>query len=202
MKPAMKDEMKKFTPQTMQVGTNETQTIAPQQASTINAIVITNAERTNTGTIQSLQFDENAQNIIASAITSTNSKKVKIRAINTTENPYTIPINTKVAEMQILTPEDTKHIRPIDIAALKILEDHDGAVAYIQELMKTDDQHEDNFWFPTPENPGNEHTPQTPTNHQRNKGTSREGKIWSHNRPTIPRKIPEHVSMGRITNTR
>ena len=159
MKPAMKDEMKKFTPQTMQVRTNETQTIPPQQASTINAIVMTNAERTITGTIQSLQFDENAQNIIASAITSTNAKKVKIRVINTTENPYTIPINTKVAEVQILTSEDTKHIRPIDVAALKILEDHDDAVAYIQELMKTDDLHEDNFWFPTPENPGNEHTP-------------------------------------------
>ena len=43
---AMKDEMKNFTPQTMQVRTNETQTIPPQQASTINAIVITNAEHT------------------------------------------------------------------------------------------------------------------------------------------------------------
>ena len=159
---AMKDEMKKFTPQTMQVRTNETQTIPSQQASTINAIVITNAEHTMTGTIQPLpQFDENAQIIVAPAITSTNSKRVKIRAINTTESPYTISTNTKIAEMQILTPEDTKHIRPIDVAALKIFEDHDDAVAYVQELMKTDDHHEDSFWFPTPENPGNEneHTP-------------------------------------------
>ena len=158
----MKVEMKNFTTQTMQVRTKERQTIPPQQASTINAIVITNAEHTMTGTIQPLpQFDENAQIIIAPVITSTNAKKVKIRAINTTENPYTMPINTKVAEMQILTAENTKHIRPIDVAALKILEDHDDAVAYVQELMKTDDQHEDNFWFPTPENPGNEneHTP-------------------------------------------
>ena len=160
---AMKDEMKKFIPQTMQVRTNETQTTPSQQASTINAIVITIAEHTITGIIQPLpQFDENAQIIIAPAITSINAKRVKIRAINTTENPYTIPINMKVAEMQILTPEDTKHIRPIDVAALTVLEDHDDAVAYVPELMKTeDDQHEDKFWFPTPENPGNEneHTP-------------------------------------------
>ena len=66
---AMKDEMKNFTPQTMQVRTNETQTIPPQQARTINAIVITNAEHTITGTIQPLpQFDENTQIIIAAAI--------------------------------------------------------------------------------------------------------------------------------------
>ena len=136
---AMKDEIKKCTPQTMQVRTNETQTIPPQQASTINAIVITNAEHTITGTIQPLpQFDENAQIIFAPAITSTNVKRVKIRAINTTENAYTIPINTKVAEMQRLTPEDTKHIRPNNVAALKILEDHDDAIAYVQELMKTE----------------------------------------------------------------
>ena len=97
---AMKNEMKKLTPQTMQVRTNETQTIPPQQASTINAIVITNAEYTMTGTIQPLpQFDENAQIIVAPAITSTNSKRVKIRAINTTESPYTISTNTKIAEM-------------------------------------------------------------------------------------------------------
>ena len=93
---------------------------------------------------------------------STNAKTVKMRAIKTTENQHTIPINTKVAEMKILTPEDTNHIRPTDVAAIRVLEDHDEAVAYVQELMKTeDDQHEDKFWFPTPEHPGNEneHTP-------------------------------------------
>ena len=64
--------------------------------------------------------------------------------------------------MQILTPEDTKHIRPIDVAALRFLENLDDAIAFVKELMKTeDDQQEDKFWFPTPENPcnENEHTP-------------------------------------------
>ena len=134
------------------------QIIPAQQATTINAIVITNAEHPMTGTFEPLrQFGENVQFIIAPAKTSTNIKRIKIRAINTTETPDTIPINTKVAKMQILTTEDTKHIRPINVAALKYFEDSDDATAYVPELMKTeDDQYELKVWFPTPENTGNE----------------------------------------------
>ena len=83
--------------------------------------------------------------------------------MNTTDTPYTIPTNTKIAEVQILKPDDTKNIRPIDVAALKVLEDPYDTVTYVNELMKADSDlsETDRFWFPTTENPGNEaeHTP-------------------------------------------
>ena len=66
--------------------------------------------------------------------------------------------------MQILKPEDTKQIQPTDADALKILQDPDNTHMYKNELMKSkeNEQNDENLWFPTPENPGNEAEP-TPT---------------------------------------
>ena len=83
--------------------------------------------------------------------------------MNSTDTPFTIPTKTKIAELQMLKPDDTKNIRPIDVAALKVLEDPNDTISYVNEIMKADSDlsETDRFWFPTPENPGNEaeHTP-------------------------------------------
>ena len=54
-------------------------------------------------------------------------------------------------------------IRPVDIAALNLLTEHDDVVTYINALMQVErpDDNEEKFWFPTSENPGNgsEHSP-------------------------------------------
>ena len=54
-------------------------------------------------------------------------------------------------------------IRAVDIAALNLLTEHDDVVAYVNALMQVDspEQTEEKFWFPTPDNPGDEseHTP-------------------------------------------
>ena len=54
-------------------------------------------------------------------------------------------------------------IRPVDIAALNILREHDNVITYINALMQVErpEDNEENVWFPTPENPGNEqeHSP-------------------------------------------
>ena len=54
-------------------------------------------------------------------------------------------------------------IRPVDIAALNLLTEHDDEVTYINALMQVErpDDNEEKFWFPTPEHPGNEqeHSP-------------------------------------------
>ena len=68
-----------------------------------------------------------------------------------------------MAELQILRPEDTKQTRPIDVATLTTLQDPDDTHMYVNELIKftNNEQNDENLWFPTPENPGNEdeHTP-------------------------------------------
>ena len=45
--------------------------------------------------------------------------------------------HTKLAELQILNPDDTKQIRPVDAAALKLLDDPDDTHMYVNELMKS-----------------------------------------------------------------
>ena len=101
--------------------------------------------------------------MVAPAISTARGKKTAIKVANTTDFPYTIAADTKIAELQILKPEETKMIRPVDIAALNLLTEHDDVVTYINALMQVErpDDNEETFWFPTPENPGYEpeHSP-------------------------------------------
>ena len=70
-----------------------------------------------------------------------------------------------MANFSILTPEQTKHIRPVNPTSVKHLlnNNHDDAIHYINSLLKTSkpDEVNETYWFPTPQNPGNEqeHTP-------------------------------------------
>ena len=156
---AMTDEKKNCNPKPLQIMTEGNQTLPPQQTTTVNAIVITTNTTDVTGAVQPLpQFDETATIIVAPALATAHNKRINIRIANLTEFPYTITNHTKLAELQILKPEDTKQIRPIDVAALNTLQDPDDAHMYVNELMKStnNEQNDDNLWFPTPENPGNE----------------------------------------------
>ena len=73
---AMKDEMKKCNPHSIQIRTNGTQTVSAQQTLTVNAVAITNIEHPITGTIQPQpQFDEDAQIIVAPALATADNKK-------------------------------------------------------------------------------------------------------------------------------
>ena len=97
------------------------------------------------------------------AITTARDKKLAIKIANAMDCPYTTATDTKIAELQILKPEETKMIRPVDIAALNLLTEHDDVVTYINALMQVErsEDNEEKFWFPTRENPGNEqeHSP-------------------------------------------
>ena len=161
---AMTDEMKKCNPKPLQNIFDGNQTIPPQQTTTVNAIVVTTNTNDITGAIQPLpQFDETANIIVAPALASAHNKRISIRIVNLAEFSYTMKSHTKIAELQILKPEDTKQIRPIDTAALSLLTDPDDTHMYVNELMKSNEHepNEDSFWFPTPEISGNEteHTP-------------------------------------------
>ena len=156
---ALTDEMQKCNLKPITIKTEAKHTIPAQATRIIYAVLPVTTEHTITGTIQPLpQFDENSKLIVAPAITTARSKKVAIKVANTTDFPYTIAPDTKIAELQILKPEETKLIRPVDIAALNLLTEHDDVVTYINALMQVDkpEDIEEKFWFPTPDNPGNE----------------------------------------------
>ena len=81
------------------------------------------------------------------------------------DHPYTLKKGTHMANFSILTPEQTKHIRPVNPTSVRHLlnNNHDDAIHYINILLKTSklDEVNETYWFPTPQNPGNEkeHTP-------------------------------------------
>ena len=161
---ALKDERQKCNPKPITIKTEEKHTIPAQATRIIHASITTSNDHPITGTVQPLpQFDENAKLIVAPAKTTARDKRVAIKIANITDFPYTVTPHTKLAELQILKPEETKSIRAVDIAALNLLTEHDDVVAYVNALMQVDssDQTEEKFWFPTPENPGDEseHTP-------------------------------------------
>ena len=108
-------------------------------------------------TIQPLpQFDESSKLMIPPAIITARDKKVAKKIANTTDFLYTKATDTKVAELQILKPEETKMIRPVDIAALNLLTEYDDVVTYNSALMQVERPEDSEKIFRFPENPGNE----------------------------------------------
>ena len=156
---ALADEMQKCNPKPIMIETESKHTIPAHSTRIIYASIPGSTEHPITGTIQPLpQFDECSKLMVAPAITTARDKKVAIKIANTMDFPYTIATDTKIAELQFLNPEETKMIRPVDIAALNLLTEHDDIVTYINALMQKErpEDNEEKFWFPTPENPGNE----------------------------------------------
>ena len=161
---ALTNEMQKCNPKSLTIKKEGKHTIPAQVTQIIDASITVSTNHPITGTVQPFpQFDETAKLMVAPAITTAHDKRVTFKITNTTDFPYTINPHTKLAGLQILELEETNSIRPVDIAALNLLTEHDDVVAYVSALMqiKSPDNTEENFWFPTSENPGDEaeHTP-------------------------------------------
>ena len=131
---------------------------------TITAFVDHVSEWNTTGTVTPVEkFTEAASLIISHSMSTIIDRKI-VRVTNTTESPYTINKNTQIAEFSVVTPEQSKFIKLVDMAFLSMIPEGDpDLVTYLAELLRTNkpDQKINTFWFPTPENPGNteDHTP-------------------------------------------
>ena len=164
---------------TMQVGSVLSQTSANPQAvlihdsitipqmttKTITAFVDHASEWNTTGTVTPVEkFTETASLIISHSVSTIIERKMAVRVTSSTELPYTINKNTQIAEFSVVTPEQSKSIKPVDMAILSMIPEGDpDLITYLTELLRTNkqDQQTNTFWFPLPENPGNteEHTP-------------------------------------------
>ena len=114
-----------------------------------------------------LEIDEDL--LICPALSSTHSNKHMVQISIFLDRPYTLKKGMHKANFSILTPEQIKHIRQVNLTSVWHLLNniHDDAIHYINSLLKTSktDEVNETYWFPTPQNPGNEreHTPiQTP----------------------------------------
>ena len=119
-----------------------------------------------TGIIQPSPVLENDEGLtICPSISSTQNNKHMIQIGSFLDHSYTLKKGTNMANFAILTPEQTKHIRPVNPTSVGHLlnNNHDDAIHYINSLLKTTktDKVSETYWFPTPQNPGkqNEHTP-------------------------------------------
>ena len=169
--------MKNCNLKPLQIIAEGNQTLLPQQTTTVNAIVITTNLNDVTGAVQPLpQFDETATVIVAPALATAHNKRLNIRIANLTDFPHTIKNHTKLAELQILKPEDTKQIRPVDAAALKLLDDPDDAHLYINELLKAK-RNWTKWWEPLVPHP---RKPRKRRRAYANPTTNREGNPWTY----------------------
>ena len=110
------------------------------------------------------QFTETASLLISLSMSTTIDKRIAVRVTNTTELRYLIKKHTKIAEFFVVTPEQSKHVKPVDMAILSMIPQGDlDLTAYLNELLRTNkpEQQHNTFSFPTPENPGKlaDHTP-------------------------------------------
>ena len=119
-----------------------------------------------TGIIQPSPLLENDEDLlICPALSSTQNNKHLVQINNFLDHPYTLKRGTHIAKFSTLTPEQTKHIRPVSPTSVRHLlnNNRDDAIHYINRLLKTSktDEVTETYWFPTPQNPGDEreHTP-------------------------------------------
>ena len=140
-------------------------TIPPATTKTVTAFIDHPSKWNTTGTVTPLEkFTETASLVICHSMSTKIDKRIAVRVTNTTESPYLIKKHTQIAEFSVVTPEQSKHIKPVDMAILSMIpQDDPDMTAYLNELLRTNksEKQDNTFWFPTPENPGKpeEHTP-------------------------------------------
>ena len=138
--------------------TDEALTIAPTTTKTITAFNDHPSKWNTTGTVTPLEkFMETASLLISHSMSTIIDMRIAVRVTNTTESPYHIKKHTKIAEFSVVTPEQSKHIEPVDMAILSMIPQGDpDLTAYLKELLRTNKPEQENntFWFPTPESPG------------------------------------------------
>ena len=103
------------------------------------------------------QFENHDSIFITSSLSTVNNNAIGYQITIFSELPQTITCDTHLADFKQLTPEQKKHIQPVDPAMLSFMIQHeDTTKIYIYELLKVSPQNPDqkSYWYPTPEDPG------------------------------------------------
>ena len=140
-------------------------TILSGRTKTITTFVDHPSEWNTTGTVTPLEkFTETANLMISHSMSTIIDKRLAVKVTNTTESSYLFKKNTQIAEFSVVNPEQSKHIKPVDMAILSMIPQGDpDLTAHLNELLRTNEHEQQNntFWFPKPKNPGKseDHTP-------------------------------------------
>ena len=119
--------------------TDEALTMPPTTTKTITAFIDHPSKQNTTGTVTPLQkFTETASLLISHLMSTIFNKRIAVRVTNTTESPYLIKKHTQIAEFSVVTPEQSKHIKPVDMAILSMIPQGDpDLTVYLNELLRT-----------------------------------------------------------------
>ena len=141
-------------------------TIPPNDRATITVKSQIYPENLVTGVLQpSDLLTEEGDITFCAAIVTLAEGSTSFHINNFTDQPFKLKKGLHIANFSVLTPEQMKHVKPIDpVSTWHLLnENEEDAIYYVSSLLKANknnDQYEQ-YWFPTPENPGDEnsHTP-------------------------------------------
>ena len=146
------------------VTTEEALTIPPTTTKTITVFIHHPSKWNTKGTVTPLEkFTETASSLISQSMSTRIDKRIAVRETNTTESPCLIIKHTHIAKFSVVTPEQSKHNKPVYMAILSMIPQGDlDLTAYLNELLRINEpeQQENTFWFQTPEMPGK---PEDPT---------------------------------------
>ena len=119
--------------------TDEVLIIPPTTTKTITAFIDHPSKWNITGTVTPLEkFMETASLLISHSMSTMFDKIITVRVTNTTESPYLIKKHTQIAEFSVVTPEQSKHIKSVDMAILSMIPQDDlDLTAYLNELLRT-----------------------------------------------------------------
>ena len=102
-------------------------------------------------------FGEKESLLISLSMSTIFYQRMAVRVANTTESTYLIKKNTQNPEFSVVTPQQSKHIKSVDMAILSMIPQGDVKLtAYLNEVLRTKkpEQENDTSWFATPESPG------------------------------------------------
>ena len=116
------------------------------------------AENAVTGILQpSDLLHEEGDITFCAAIVTLHEGAMRVHVNNFTDQPYKLRKGMYISNFSVMTPEQMKHVRPIDpVSTWHLLNENEDAIYYISSLLKANrnnDQYEQ-YWIPTPENPG------------------------------------------------
>ena len=129
--------------------TGDALTIPPTTTKTITAFLDHPSKWNTTGTLTPLgKFTETASLLISHSMSKIMDKRIAVRVTNTTESPYLIRKHTQIAEFSVVTPEQSKHIEPVDKAILIMIPQGDpDQNAYLNEFLRTNETEQQNNTF-------------------------------------------------------
>ena len=84
-------------------------------------------------------------------------KKIAVRVTNTTESLNLMNKKAQIAELSVVSPNQSRFTKPVDMAFLSMIPEGDtDQNTYLKELLRTNkpEQQNNTFWLQAPEKPG------------------------------------------------